>query len=240
MKLKGVVLYDGPSVLDDQPIVAIATFRSRNAKTGPMVQTWIMHKNLSPLTASATGADVAVCGNCPRRHYLNGDCYVVLAHGPQKVWNAYKGGRYEPYVAGVHTRHFVGSRFRIGSYGDPAAVPFEIWAPFVSLAETHTGYTHQFRHPRFDRRIADICMVSADTVEEAARHQRRGYSTFRVRAPGEALQPNEMECRYVSDNVQCIDCGLCSGKGAANISTTAHGIRSRVRERDIIYSQRAS
>ena len=33
----GFVLYEGPSVLDGQPIVCVATMRTANPKTGPSV-----------------------------------------------------------------------------------------------------------------------------------------------------------------------------------------------------------
>jgi len=36
-KLNGVVLYEGPSMLDGEPIVVIATLKSSNIKTGNMV-----------------------------------------------------------------------------------------------------------------------------------------------------------------------------------------------------------
>lgn len=47
----GFVLYEGPSVLDGAPIVAIATMSTKNAKTGAMVQTWILRANMAPLAA---------------------------------------------------------------------------------------------------------------------------------------------------------------------------------------------
>ncbi len=45
----GLVLFDGPSQLDGQPIVAIATGVSRpltNAKTVDMIQTWILRSDV--------------------------------------------------------------------------------------------------------------------------------------------------------------------------------------------------
>jgi hypothetical protein len=226
----GVTLYEGPSVLDAGPIIAIATFNSQNRKTGHMIQTWIMRQDQSPLDASRTGADSSVCGTCPRRHHLNGDCYVVLAQAPQSVWRSSQRGIYPSFIEGVHSRHFIGRSLRLGSYGDPAAVPYENWLPVVSLVKAHTGYTHAVAHPRFDRRITEFCMVSADTAPQAERLRAEGYSTFRVRRPGEPLQPDELECRYVTDDLPCVACRLCSGNGAANISITAHGSFIRTTE----------
>ena len=47
-KLNGVVLYEGPSVLDGAPIAVIATLKSANVKTGDMIQTWIIRSDMHP------------------------------------------------------------------------------------------------------------------------------------------------------------------------------------------------
>ena len=50
----GVILYEGPSLLDGEPIVAILTglrSSSCNRKTGAMLQTWIMRADVSPAEA---------------------------------------------------------------------------------------------------------------------------------------------------------------------------------------------
>lgn len=47
-KLKSSILYRGPSLLDGQPIVAIAIVKSDNAKTGNMVQTYILREDIDP------------------------------------------------------------------------------------------------------------------------------------------------------------------------------------------------
>lgn len=227
--MRGVIIYEGPSVLNNEPIVAIATFDSRNVKTGNMIQTWIMYKDLHPLIASASKADEAVCGQCPRRHSLAGDCYVVIAQAPSKVWRAFSRGVYPPYVEGVHARYFECRSLRLGSYGDPSAVPYESWAPLVRLASAHTGYTHQASHRNFDRRIAEFCMVSADTAPQAERFQRDGFATYRVLSAGEPPAVGEVECRFQASGKFCSSCLLCSGIGGANIFATEHGSRSKVR-----------
>ena len=52
----GLVLYDGPSVLDpSSDVVVIATLSSANVKTGNMIQTWILVKNHTPVEASKLG-----------------------------------------------------------------------------------------------------------------------------------------------------------------------------------------
>ena len=64
-KQRGFILYDGPSVLDGQPIVVIATMETSNRKTGQMVQTWIIRSDISPTDAAKIGLDSSVCGHCP-------------------------------------------------------------------------------------------------------------------------------------------------------------------------------
>ena len=39
--MKSAILYDGPSLLDDKPIVVVAVYSDRNTKTGHVVQTYI-------------------------------------------------------------------------------------------------------------------------------------------------------------------------------------------------------
>jgi len=69
-KIRGFVLYHGASTLDGAPIVAIATLKTANRKTGDMVQTWIMREDIKPVESIHTGADSSVCGDCPLRGYI--------------------------------------------------------------------------------------------------------------------------------------------------------------------------
>jgi hypothetical protein len=92
---QGVIVYDGPSLLNGERIVAIITRRSNNRKTGDMPQLWILVADLSPTKAAIVGADASVCGRCP----LRGDgrhrgCYVDLARAPMSVWSAWRRGLY--------------------------------------------------------------------------------------------------------------------------------------------------
>jgi hypothetical protein len=96
----GLVLWEGPSRFDGSPIAAIATFRTDNRKTGPMIQTWIIGTgNESPYQAVRSGADAAVCGSCPLRGSAGKarSCYVnVLKGGPHSVYRQYRAGLYPP------------------------------------------------------------------------------------------------------------------------------------------------
>ena len=52
--MKSAIIYNGPSLLDDKPIVVIATYSNRNTKTGHVVQTYILREDIHPLEASKT------------------------------------------------------------------------------------------------------------------------------------------------------------------------------------------
>lgn len=229
MKATGLTLYEGPSVLDGEPIVVIATLHSSNRKTGDMVQTWILRQDMRPMEAVRSGADSSVCGNCLHRHHTKGACYVLPHQAPTAVWRGYQAGRY-PMIDGKMRRRLRGRAIRLGAYGDPAAAPFEVWEKLAGVANMVTGYTHQVAHPNFDRRLLDLCMVSVDSEASSAAHQMRGRRTFRVKQEGEPLMQGEVVCpaSYKADT-QCIDCGLCNGAAGNGPSVVidAHGQRAK-------------
>ena len=93
----GVILYEGPSAIDGAPIVVIAcriVTKSRNEKTGAMVQTFIIRSDMHPAEAIKTGADRSICGDCVHRPANKNTCYVDLGKSVRSVFDAYKRGRY--------------------------------------------------------------------------------------------------------------------------------------------------
>jgi hypothetical protein len=236
----GVILYEGPSVLDGAPIVAILTGTERlsvNAKTGPMMQTWILCQDAPPLDAARSGADASICGECPLRGPGDGSlkgrrCYVQTERAPGNVWRTWRAGRYDTLAPGDGlTGEGTGRRIRLGAYGDPAAVPYSVWHWLTFAAVGHTGYTHQWRHPRFDVRLLDLCMASCDSELDV--HALLCWYPearwFRVRAPGQALLlPGEVQCPATPEGgnrSSCDRCGLCAGSSvlAKSVSLDAHG-----------------
>lgn len=221
-KTRGIILYEGPSKLDGSPIVVIATLKSSNRKTGDMVQTYIIRSDMDPVTAIKLMQDGAVCGGCAHRQSLGGICYVNVGQSVLAIYRAYKRGSY--VQAKDDNLMLLSDRaIRFGSYGDPAAAPVSIWAKLASLGSSHTGYTHQMNHPSFDPEMLKYCMVSADTPKSAFRAHTWGIRTFRVKTEEGALLPNEIECKADSENMQCIDCGLCNGGAGVNVAVTVHG-----------------
>jgi len=223
-QLRGVILYDGPSMLDGEPIVVIATLETSNRKTGQMVQTWIIRSDIAPTDAAKNGKDKSICGSCPHRHYSKGVCYVNLAHAPLAVYKGYQRGIYPAFDPVLHGDLFAGRKIRLGAYGDPAAAPFEIMEHAAKMGIGHTGYTHQIQHKNFDKRYLTLCQVSADSPKQALKYQALGANTFRVAMEGDSLAENEIECLSDSKGMQCIDCMLCDGS-KKNIALAVHGTR---------------
>jgi hypothetical protein len=222
---RGFVMYAGPSVLDRQPIVVIATMKSSNDKTGDMVQVWILRSDIDPVAASKIGADISICGNCLHRHFNKGACYVNLGQAPLAVYKSYKAGKYPAFDPQLHSRYFTGRKIRLGAYGDPAAAPYEIMQSLTELGSEHTGYTHQIAGKQFDPRFLSLCMVSADSPKQAKKYQSLGAKTFRIAAEGDKLTNNELQCPNQSTGIQCIDCLLCDGS-KRNIVAVVHGSRA--------------
>jgi hypothetical protein len=216
----GFILWQGASLLDGAPIVVIATTKTENRKTGNMVQTWILRSDIDPVAAAKTGADASICGDCPQRWFLKGQCYVNLGQAPLAVFRAFQRGAYTPSnPADVGA----GRAVRIGSYGDPAAAPVSIWDAFLSRARKWTGYTHQWRRPEFSA-LARFCMASTESEEAAP----AGWRTFRVRAATTGLLRGEAMCPASTEGgakLQCVTCGACNGTATGrrgNIAIVAH------------------
>ena len=173
--MQHAIIYNGPSLLDGKPIVVIATYSNRNTKTGKVVQTYILRSDINPLEASKTGEDFSICGSCPMRGEVTTDpkrkiakkrkCYVNLGQGVLIVYKAFLRGVYQEGDPRTMGR----DRFvRVGTYGDPAAVPSEVWDELLAECETWTAYTHQKPWR------PDIAMQSADSHAEAIAHWKAG------------------------------------------------------------------
>lgn len=222
----GCILYDGPSRIDGKRIVVILTGLtddSANSKTGKMLQTWILRADRKPTIARKEGFDVSVCGDCPHRA---GSCYVNLA-APLAVYDCWTSGKgYDFYDPEKHDADIAGKMLRLGSYGDPAAVPIETFMPILAIVGGHTGYTHQWAKT-IGLAYRDICMASVDTTEQADEAVSHGWRYFH--ATGEHLpkQRGRVNCPAsieAGQRTQCNDCRLCGGSGKApNVHIQIHG-----------------
>lgn len=230
-KVNGVILYEGPSLFNGKPIVVIATGfadKTANKKTGNMIQTWILCSGKKPTDASRLGHDESVCGNCKHRHFRS--CYVNLCHGPNHVWDAYKAGSYTKLPLNHSTAELFRDRtIRLGSYGDPAAVPVNVWHIITRVCKGWTGYTHSFM--KADIAIRDYCMASCDTLEEVSKAIKKGWKPFYARQSDDKLPKGYFVCpasKEAGNRLDCERCRVCNGgeyRGQAIPSIIVHGPR---------------
>lgn len=244
MNSNGVIVYDGPSMLDGEPILAILTGLekpSKNDKTEDMLQLFIILRDVNPVDAIMDGLDSSICGDCKLRGENGKDraCYVDVAKSVQSVWNCYQRGNYpREFKANWRARMLRKGRkiaLRLGAYGDPAALPIAIIDKlFVAIKpETSTGYTHQWANMRSNARLKRYCMASVDSVEEYAQAKALGWRTFRVRNESESLGDLEVVCPAADESpssnvMSCARCGLCNGLQSARVSDAViivHGVR---------------
>ena len=231
-KPNGYVIYRGPSMIDGKPIVVVATgFRnkSKNSKTGTMIQTWILCDDQTPVQAIHNGNDESVCGDCKRRGTLvdgsdkgfatknkGRSCYVTIYQGPQNVYKSSKRGIYPVIPANYLSNGLFYNRdIRIGTYGDPAAVPVYIWKRILVKARSNTGYTHQWKKAPLEFR--DFLMASVDNVDEVFEARALGYRTFRIIDDNEAFLKNEIGCpasKEMGSKTTCSACKGCGGTGS--------------------------
>lgn len=224
-KVKGYVLYEGPSAINGEDIAAILTLESTNKKTGKMAQLWILAQHTAPHIAQKTGEDTAVCGDCP----IKKECYVLTFQGPLSVWNAYKRGSYDRSFIegpGIDKSILHNLTIRFGAYGDPAALPKYLVKSIAENCKDFTGYTHQWNKPQFNY-LKNYFMASVETEKFADAAQVLGFKTFRIKSAAMPLNNNEIVCPADSHGIQCIDCRLCNGgKQSKNIVINAHGARA--------------
>lgn len=236
----GVILWEGPSKVDGEPIVAILTGPAKNVKTGPMCQVYILPQNVNPTDALVTGSDRSICGDCFLRPQKTGGqnagrtCYVQVYPYVLRVWQTYKRGGYIPLteIKGPLWSWLDGSDVRFGAYGDPAVVDTDVWrAMFERPLGTWTGYVNQWRTDWMDHELAKWFMASVIKQEEVELAWDLGYRTYRILSPyesklkGEAHCPFDLEPKPGRSRPQCIKCGLCNGNGfkGRGIVDVVHG-----------------
>ncbi len=233
--MNGVILYRGPSLLDGSPIVVIATYHSGNVKTGDAIQTFILVADMSPRDACDTGLDAGICGDCKHRgivvDYRNvlRSCYVIIHHAPRAAWAKFARGTYRDLHndRGRIADAAAGRKVRIGSYGDPAAVPRWVWVALTSRARSWFGYTHQWR---LGFALADLCMASTETDADDREAMAMGYRVYRMSDPDAppVAAAGAVQCPATrpDSRVQCVDCGACGGTSSRvqrPIYVPAHG-----------------
>jgi len=218
----GYVLYENPN------IVVIVTLRSKNPKTGPMLQVWILPRDVDPMTAVKLGLDDVVCFDCKHRGNKTATikskrtkrtCYVQVGKAPLGIWRAYHRGRYEHLKPEGYGAVFTGQKVRWGAYGEPVLIPVDILQAITAVSDGWTGYTHQWRRPEYQV-YRSYVMASVDSPAEYFEAQRMGWRTFRCRTAADVVLPGEIICPATPEGNHksiCSKCRLCDGAhGAAD------------------------
>ena len=225
----GFVVDRGLSPLDGMPYVAVLTLHSANRKTGAMAQVFILRGDVSPLDALASGSDYTVCGDCPHRPRFSPEhgkvvrsCYVNVGKSVMSVWRAFQRGRYPDYDPTLHASLLRGRRIRWGSYGDPAILSERVVRDLTAIADGHTGYTHQWRHP-WAAWSRGLFQASCDSFADYLAASAEGWRTFAVVPENGAPFSGKLCPATAPDSrAQCLTCRLCDG-AHLDIFVEAHG-----------------
>lgn len=208
---------------EDDNIAVIATgFKkaSANAKTGAMVQIYIILRHESPMDGVKSGNDIAICGNCVHRaKYTDGvmipgtrRCYVNLGKGARGVHGCYARGGYRRLTPSEIAEIFFDLLVRYGAYGDPAMMPKWLVELIASVARGRTGYTHQWETAAW---LQPYVMASCDSAADAVRAVAAGWRYFRVAGYGDTVKSaNEISCPASAEagkKTTCDRCRLCNG-----------------------------
>lgn len=209
-------VWAGPSRINRKPINLFMTTRTRNKKTGPMLQTWILDGSDDPITAMQSGTDTSVCGDCPHKGTT---CYVNLGHGPLGIYDKSERLDLPSLAPHLDLSH---KNLRLGAYGDPCAVAPSVIRKLVSRAKGHTGYTHGWRKHQW---LAEYVMASVESPKERKEAKALGFRTFRITHEGQGLEKGEIWCP--SPSITCDQCLLCDGNkhgpGVKDVAIPAHG-----------------
>jgi len=134
---------------------------------------------------------------------------------------------------------FVNRDLRIGSAGDPAAVPRWIWEAILPSVATHTGYTHQWRKP-VGAWLRGTVQASCDSLQDLTDAKADGWNTFTVLPVGAPDPAGTVHCAASIERghkTNCAACGLCDGS-SADVAIWAHGAsKSKVTNSPIITLQ---
>ena len=211
--------YRTKSQLNGAPIIVacVETKDVANTKTGSMAQVYILPDVGPGITAQQAWVDGksydAVCGDCKHRKFNT--CYVKRWQGSSSVLAAvYRGISYEevsPDVFALRLGNY--DEVRFGADGDPAAIPEEHFSWMTFFTNKHTGYTHQWKHAKFEY-LKHTVMASCDSPDEYFQARLDNWRTFRIRTKDEPLLDGEFVCPASAEaghRLQCQTCLACKG-----------------------------
>ena len=217
-KERGYVLQEGDG------FVVIATMKTTNRKTGDMVQTWILLRDVSPVEGVKTGLDAdTVCAGCV---FASGNgCYVNVGQAPLAVWKGYHANIY-PYLEPREYKSVFANRLlRFGAYGNPSKIPLPKVKALAKACFAWTGYFHDWHSMPKRSAVAYGRYLMASTETEASRLHAKslGLRYFHV---SEDKPDETRECLADTIGLTCEQCRLCMGttkKNQRSIWINPHG-----------------
>jgi hypothetical protein len=230
----GLILFEGQSALNDEPIVAIATGfsrASRNSDTGDMLQVYILMQDIHPLEAHQHGQDIGICGHCP----IKSACYVQWERSPTSIWHAYQRGNYQRFDYATHAPWIRDEQRKVrwGACGEPTALPYHLVSRISRISAGWTGYTHQWQRFATHQGWQRLLMASVESVRDKDIANALGWRTFRIAKPGSADLGSEAHCPKAHESggrAVCADCLLCRGTSASarDIVLWGHGSAAKM------------
>ena len=206
-----------------------------------MAQTWILKTDTHPHVAIKDRLDESVCGDCPLRQQTDGTrlCYVNQMSLGQ-IYGNYSRGNYPMLDLSEHLNlllfRYRVYGLRIGSYGDPTAVPLSVWEEQVNIMESSlegkrkplwTGYTRRWMLSE-NQGYKKYLMASCFSLEEQREALNLGWSTYRIKNEQQERTDNEIPCPASIEQGKktvCSNCLLCNGSngGTKSICINVHG-----------------
>jgi len=236
---KPICVWQGESLFDGSPIsVVISQYASdsANRKTGAMVQVSVLPTDKNAHEAFKSGSP-SVCGDCK---YNGSGCYVrwFMVERQRKSVQYLKNSAAALLLG---QRLLRAMRVRVGTAGDPAAVPTHVWRTLLQDAEGWTGYTHAWK--TCDQELKGLFLASCDNEQEVIEAGHLGWSCYYVYDTFDIIHPEVIQCLYQEKMTTCYDCMLCHGRakkqivvgarlhGATNTKSQARSARKAAKNR---------
>ena len=223
MNPTGYLLHEGET--NGASYLAIATLKTSNRKTGPMVQIWFLLRDVNPVDCVKSGLDAqTVCQDCP---FASGNgCYVNVGQAPNAIWKGYHRGIYPRLNPKDYGDVFGGKKVRFGAYGNPTLLPLSMAKAIASVSSGWTGYFHDWKTNPLAKEYGKYFMASTETQDSL--RQALGLK-FRVFHASAEKPEGAMDCLAETKNMSCADCQLCQGLSKArqpSIWINPHGSKA--------------
>lgn len=232
--VNGYTIHEG--TVNGHAFFVVATLKSSNDKTGNMVQTWFLLRDIKPTEAVKSGLDAStICRECPLAS--GNGCYVTVFQAPLNVWKTWHRGKYPELAPKDYHKVFGGRSIRFGAYGNPSLLPISKVKAIAAVSKGWTGYFHDWKSMARAKRQAYGKYFMASTDDQCTLDMADGYGlrSFHVSFD----QPeNTIECLSDSKNLTCEKCKLCAGtykKNKKSVWINPHGAKvNRIKERVLV------